>query len=93
MKLIEVKVLEKAKLPPDGGVPRLEGYLYYPDRYRYVNCWCFDGGGIQIVGAEGKFDFIDGYCADFAGMGEAWIQGEILAARYMEGDRFVAVIR
>ena len=92
MKLIEVKVFEKAKDTFSDRDSSLDGMFNHPDRWRYTNCFKDCYGRVCVVGGQGMWEFDEsGYCANFACMGDAWIIGDIDESRTREPDRFVAV--
>lgn len=90
-KLVEVKYFQPKKQLGLGRFA-LDGYLDYPSRYVYTNCWqrIDDRGQIQCceVGGEAWWDFPAGVCDDFLSKYRAEIVGEIDDDRYMEKNRY-----
>lgn len=66
--LVEVKYYQEGK-----GKDRsqLDGYLSYPSRYRFCNCWIDESDPdfalVRMVGGEGQAKFVDGFCPLFLG--------------------------
>ncbi|WP_373547056.1 hypothetical protein [Chamaesiphon sp.] len=91
--LVEIKCFQPAKGSPEK--QSLKGYLYHPDRYRRINCWIVKESEnyleVQIVGAEGKFKFVDRFCPLFLGEYPAVIISIIDPQRVGEADRFEAL--
>lgn len=91
IKVVEVKIFEKARADFHDRESRLDGTTNHPDRYVYVKCWLYPDNTVKEVGTEGYWPFVDGKCEGFGDRGDAEIIGEVDDSRWNEPDRFEAV--